>query len=354
MSSIISKIANPQSKPFVIAGPCSVESEVQVMETALLLSQIEQVKVLRGGIWKPRTRPNSFEGIGEQALPWLVNAALQNNLLSATEVANAKHVEACLKAGVSLVWIGARTTVNPFSVQEIADALKGVKIPVFVKNPINPDIDLWIGAIERVANAGITQIAAIHRGFSTSEKQSYRNAPMWEIPLELKRRLSGTTILCDPSHISGKTELIAKVSQKAMDLNMDGLMIEVHPKPDYALSDKDQQLHPFELKNLIANLIIKQPEGENAKERDELLRLRSYIDDLDEKIIELLADRMNISEKIGDYKRKNKMTIFQLERWKTIFENRSMQGNSLGLSKEFLQKFLESVHKESIRRQEGK
>lgn len=350
----IQDIINVEVEPLVISGPCSAETEEQVFETARQLSTIPQVKILRSGIWKPRTRPNSFEGKGEEALPWLTKAAKAFGMLSATEVANAKHVEQCLNAGVDILWIGARTTVNPFSVQEIADALKGVTVPVFIKNPINPDLELWIGAIERVLNTGNTKVAAIHRGFSTTEKQGYRNAPMWEIPLELKRRIPEISLVCDPSHISGKRDLIQRVAQKALDLNMDGLMIEAHLDPDHAWSDKEQQLTPSALKQLIANLIVKKPEGTNAEELDELRRLRTYIDELDEKIIELLSDRMNISERIGEYKREQKMTIFQLDRWKSIFESRNFQGKKLGLSEEFLSKIMESIHKESIRRQEGK
>lgn len=339
-------------EPFLVAGPCSAETEAQVHETARGLSQVPQVKVLRSGIWKPRTRPNVFEGVGEKALPWLVNAAKEFGFLSATEVANVHHVEECFKQGVDILWIGARTTVNPFSVQEIADALKGATIPVFIKNPVNPDLELWVGAIERLYRAGIHKIVAVHRGFSTAEKHGFRNAPMWEIPLELKRRFPDLPVICDPSHISGKRELLQVVSQKAVDLHMDGLMIETHPDPDHALSDAAQQITPAQLTQLLTQLVYKKPEGTNTVPLDELMKLRQYIDELDEKIIELLADRMNISEKIGEYKREHNMTIFQLERWRHIFETRSKQGDGLGLSSDFLKKFLENLHQESIRRQE--
>lgn len=341
-------------EPFLVAGPCSAETEEQVMETARGLSQVPQVKVLRSGIWKPRTRPNSFEGVGEKALPWLVNAARAHGFLSATEVANVHHVEECFKHGVDILWIGARTTVNPFSVQEIADALKGSDVPVFIKNPINPDLELWIGAIERVYHAGIKKIVAVHRGFSTAEKHGFRNAPMWEIPLELKRRYPDLPVICDPSHISGKRDLLLTVAQKAVDLHMDGLMIETHPDPDHALSDAAQQITPRQLMQLLEKLVYKKPDGTNDDvQLDELMKLRRYIDELDEKIIELLADRMNISEKIGEYKRGHNMTIFQLERWRHIFETRTQQGGDLGLSSEFLKKFLDTLHQESIRRQEN-
>ncbi len=354
MSNSLEQIFGKILSPFIIAGPCSAESENQLEIISSELSKIPQVKAIRAGIWKPRTRPNSFEGIGENALPWLVNAAKKNNLLTAVEVANSSHVDSCLNAGIDILWIGARTTVNPFSVQEISDSLKGTSTIVMIKNPINPDLDLWQGAIERVTNSGIKKVIAIHRGFSTSEKQNFRNAPMWELPLELKRRMPDLPILCDPSHISGKRELIEHVSQKALDLHFNGLMIESHPEPQNALSDKEQQLTPKELTQIISRLIIKKPSGEQGTELDELLKLRGFIDDLDEKIIDLLADRMNISQKIGEYKRSHNMTIFQLERWQHIFSNRTDKGTGIGLSYEFLQKLLESIHNESIRRQENK
>lgn len=341
------------NKPFLVAGPCSAETEQQVYVTASELSKNKYVKILRSGIWKPRTRPNSFEGMGEQALPWLVKAAKDFGFLSATEVANAHHVELCLKHGIDILWIGARTTVNPFTVQEIADALKGVDKPVFVKNPVNPDIELWVGAIERIYNAGIQKIAAIHRGFSTAEKNIYRNTPMWEIPIELKRRFPDLPLICDPSHIAGKRDLLLKVSQKAIDLDMNGLMIETHPDPDNALSDAKQQITPLQLTQLLEKLIYKEKDGLISSENEELGKLREQIDELDEKIIGLLADRMKISEIIGEYKKGHQMTVLQLERWMHIFESRTKQGMELGLSERFLQNFLQSLHKESIKRQEG-
>jgi chorismate mutase len=340
-------------KPFLIAGPCSAETEEQVYQTASQLAGIQNVKVLRSGIWKPRTRPNSFEGMGEKALPWLVKAAKDHGFLSATEVANAHHVQLCLKAGIDILWIGARTTVNPFTVQEIADALQGVDKPVFVKNPVNPDIELWVGAIERIYNTGNRKIVAIHRGFSTASNYEYRNAPMWEIPIELKRRFPKLPLICDPSHIAGKRDLLQRVSQKALDLDVDGLMIETHINPDKALSDAKQQITPEQLSQLLVKLIYKKQEGLTQQEHADLEKLRLEIDELDEKIIALLADRMSISQKIGGYKKEHHMTILQLERWRHIFESRTKQGAALGLSEQFLQKFLENLHKESIKRQEG-
>ncbi|HLP13691.1 MAG TPA: chorismate mutase [Flavobacteriales bacterium] len=340
-------------KPFLVAGPCSAETEEQVYQTASQLADIQNVKILRSGIWKPRTRPNSFEGMGEKALPWLVKAAKDHGFLSATEVANSHHVELCLKAGVDILWIGARTTVNPFTVQEIADALQGVDKPVFIKNPVNPDIELWVGAIERIYNTGNRKIVAVHRGFSTAEKYEYRNAPMWEIPIELKRRFPKLPLICDPSHIAGKRSLLQKVSQKALDLDVDGLMIETHIDPDKALSDAQQQITPLQLTQLLSKLVYKQQDGLTPHEHAGLEKLRLEIDELDEKIIALLADRMRISQKIGVYKKAHQMTTLQLERWRHIFESRTKQGTNLGLTERFLQKFLENLHKESIKRQEG-
>lgn len=341
------------NKPFLVAGPCSAESQEQVYATASELSKNPNVKILRSGIWKPRTRPNSFEGRGEIALPWLAKAAKDFGFLSATEVANTHHVELCLKNNIDILWIGARTTVNPFTVQEIADALSGVDKPIFIKNPVNPDIELWVGAIERIYNAGINKIVAIHRGFSTAEKNGYRNTPMWEIPIELKRRFPNLPIICDPSHIGGKRDLLLKISQKAIDLDFNGLMIETHLDPDNALSDAQQQITPLQLTQLLEKLIYKEKAGLISSENEELIKLREQIDELDEKIIQLLANRMDISQVIGGYKKGHQMTILQLERWIHIFESRTKQGMELGLSERFLQNFLQGLHKESIKRQEG-
>lgn len=338
-----------QKTPIIISGPCSVESEEQVLQTAQEISKSGKVSILRGGIWKPRTRPNSFEGIGAEGLKWLKQAGLEVGLPVATEVANAEHVEACLKNDIDILWIGARTTVNPFSVQEIADALKGVDIPVFVKNPITPDINLWIGALERINAAGITQLAALHRGFSSFDKSSYRNAPMWEIPIELKLMCPGLPLFCDPSHIAGDKELIPYVAQKAMDLGMEGLMIESHINPAVAKSDAKQQLTPHELGDLLAQLIIREKHSESEEFINKLEQLRSVIDELDEELINKFSSRMSIIEKIGKYKHENNVTILQLERWEQILKNRSFLADKVGLSDDFIKKMLELVHQESIR-----
>ena len=334
-------------KTFVVAGPCSVESEEQIHKTAAALSAY-QIPVLRGGIWKPRTRPGTFTGIGTEGIQWLADAAKSYGMKSAVEVANAKHVEDCLKAGIDIFWIGARSTVSPFVVQEIADALKGTDVPVMVKNPINPDIELWIGAIERIYNAGITKIAAIHRGFSQYEKNTYRNTPNWNIPLELKRLLPNLPILCDPSHICGSIDLIPHVSQKAMDLNFDGLMIESHFDPANAMSDKDQQLSPKALATLVENLIIRNTDSENIEFKDQLLRLRKAIDKIDYEVLELLASRSKLVHEIGLYKKENNITIFQPERWAEIVETRKKYGAEIHLSEELILDLVKLIHRESI------
>ncbi len=339
----------PGKTPVIISGPCSVESEEQVLQTALEVSKSKKVSILRGGIWKPRTRPNSFEGVGERGLSWLKNAGKEVGLPVATEVANAEHVEACLKNGIDMLWIGARTTVNPFSVQEIADALKGVDIPVFVKNPITPDINLWIGALERINAAGITKLAGLHRGFSSFDKSSYRNSPMWEIPIELKLMCPELPLFCDPSHIAGDKELIYYVSQKALDLDMEGLMLESHINPSVAKSDAKQQLFPSELEVLLNELIIREKDAGSEAFIGKLEQLRGVIDDLDEELINKFASRMEIIEKIGNYKSENNVTILQIERWEKILKNRRFLAEKVGLSDDFIKKMLEIIHNESIR-----
>lgn len=334
-------------KTFIIAGPCSVESETQIHQTAAALSK-HRVPVLRGGIWKPRTRPGTFTGIGTEGIQWLADAAKSHGMKSAVEVANAKHVEDCLKAGIDILWIGARSTVSPFVVQEIADSIKGVDIPVMIKNPINPDIELWIGAIERIYNAGINKIAAIHRGFSQYEKNTYRNTPNWNIPLELKRLVPNLPVICDPSHICGSIDLIPHVSQKAMDLNFDGLMIEAHYDPSVALSDKDQQLTPMALSTLIENLIIRNTDSENADFKDQLVRLRKAIDKIDYEVLELLASRSKLVREIGLYKKENNITIFQPERWAEIVDTRKKYGQEIHLSEEMILDLVKLIHRESI------
>lgn len=338
-------------KPLIISGPCSAESEEQVMQTAKAIASIGNVQILRAGIWKPRTRPDSFEGRGEIALPWLKNAGLATGLQTATEVANAHHVELALKAGIDILWVGARTTVNPFSVQEIADALKGVDIPVFVKNPINPDLQLWIGALERINRSGIKKLAAIHRGFSSFEKSPFRNVPMWELPIELRTLLPDLPLICDPSHISGNRELIPLVAQKAIDLDMVGLMIESHLDPDRALSDAQQQLKPRDLEKILNGITYRTAFIDDHLFKNKLQELRAEIDDLDDLVFERLAARMNVAGQIGEYKRDNNVTILQVQRWEEILSKRVVQGTAMGLSEDFIKKLLQLIHKESIRRQ---
>lgn len=334
-------------KTFIIAGPCSVESEEQIHKTAQALSS-HQIPVLRGGIWKPRTRPGTFTGMGTEGIEWLADAARTYGMKSAVEVANAKHVEDCLRAGIDIFWIGARSTVSPFVVQEIADALKGVDVPVMIKNPINPDIELWIGAIERIHHAGINKIAAIHRGFSQYEKNTYRNTPNWNIPLELKRLVPNLPVICDPSHICGSIDLIPHVSQKAMDLNFDGLMIESHYDPSIAMSDKDQQLTPSALADLIDNLIIRNTHSENVEFKDQLVRLRKEIDKIDYEVLELLASRSKLVHEIGLFKKENNITIFQPARWAEIVETRKKYGKEIHLSDEMILDLVKLIHRESI------
>lgn len=339
-------------KPFLISGPCSVETEEQLVETAVSLAREGRTHMLRGGIWKPRTRPDSFEGVGEIGLEWMVNARRESGLPVTTEVATAEHVELCLKHNFDALWIGARTTVNPFSVQEIADALRGTSIPVIVKNPVNPDLQLWIGAIERIHRAGINKIIAMHRGFSHFGDSIYRNKPMWEIPIALKTQFPDLSIFCDPSHICGRRDLLAQVAQKALDLRMDGLMIESHRDPDNAWSDAAQQLTPEKLSELINGLSIRNADSDDVNYTNELHAIRSRIDKVDEEIIQLISKRMKITEELAHYKKEHNVTILQVERWKEIIDGRTMLGEKLGLSKEFIEKYLEQLHKESIRTQE--
>ncbi len=339
------------NKPLIIGGPCSAESEKQIITSAKELKQTGKVQLFRAGIWKPRTRPNSFEGVGEEGLSWLTSARAETGLPVITEVANSRHVELCLKYGIDALWVGARSTVNPFSVQEIADALKGVDIPVLVKNPINPDLSLWLGALERINHAGITRLAAIHRGFSTFESTHFRNIPKWEIPIELKTICPDLRIICDPSHIAGKRSLIPMIAQKALDLDMDGLMIESHMDPASALSDAEQQLTPADFGILINDLVFRSSTGGSAEFKTRLDQLRYEIDKYDEQIIQSLASRMNTAEKIGKYKRDNNITILQVERWDEIFSKAIHAGGTLGLSEEFIRELLNLFHKESINRQ---
>ena len=339
------------TKPMLIAGPCSAESEAQLLDTAKQIANFYPNSIFRAGIWKPRTRPNTFEGMGDVGLKWMQSVKKETGLLTTTEVANAEHVEKSLKYGIDILWIGARTTVNPFSVQEIADALKGVDIPVFVKNPIYPDLQLWAGALERINNSGIKKIAAIHRGFHSYDNGLFRNSPKWELAIELKTACPEIPMLCDPSHIGGTPELIPYIAQKAMDLDMDGLMIETHVDPGQALSDAKQQITPFELKEIINGLKIRSSSIANIEFQTRLDELRSVINKLDNDLLELLAKRMAVSKNIGEYKRDNNVTILQVAHWNKLIETSISKGNQLGLQKEFIKDLYQLIHDESIRRQ---
>jgi chorismate mutase len=335
-------------RPLIISGPCSAETEEQMVATAKQIAATGKVHALRAGIWKPRTRPGQYEGAGKEGLKWLIRAKQETGLPVATEVANAAHVEACLNAGVDILWVGARTTVNPFSVQEVADALKGVDVPVLVKNPINPDVELWLGALERINKAGITKLAAIHRGFSSFEKGPFRNAPMWDLAIDLKTRVPDLDMVCDPSHIAGNRELIAFISQKALDLDMAGLMIESHINPDAAWSDAKQQVTPAALGKIIEDLVVRKSSTDNKTFKDTLSLLREQIDQLDDEIMSKLAARMKISEKIGQYKKENNVTILQVNRWEEIVHTRIALCKAMGLSEEFTGELLKLIHHESI------
>lgn len=340
------------SSPLVIAGPCSAETEEQVLQTAREIAALKKVSIFRAGIWKPRTRPGMFEGIGSIGLEWLKKVKAETGLPTAVEVANVKHVYEALRMGVDFLWIGARTTVNPFSVQEIADALKGVDVPVLVKNPVNADLELWLGAIERIQKAGITKIGAIHRGFSTYDKSQYRNKPMWALPIELKRRMPGIPMICDPSHICGNRELLFNVSQTAIDLDYEGLMIETHCNPAVALSDAKQQITPAELGKLLDKIVVRLSSVDDRALVSSLEDLRDRIDELDNNLISLLANRMEIARSIGEYKKKNGVTILQNSRWSEILEKRTKQGTDKQLTADFVMKIFESIHQESIYHQE--
>ncbi|NCC98510.1 MAG: 3-deoxy-7-phosphoheptulonate synthase [Bacteroidia bacterium] len=333
-------------RPIIISGPCSAETEEQVITTAKALAE-KRVKLFRAGIWKPRTKPGGFEGVGVVGLQWLQEVKQETGMYVSTEVATPKHVEESLKAGIDMLWIGARTSANPFAVQELADALQGVDIPILVKNPVNPDIDLWIGALERIYNAGVRRIGAIHRGFSTYDKKIYRNLPQWNVPIELRRRIPNMPIICDPSHIGGKRELIAPLSQQAMDLSFDGLMIETHCNPDKAWSDASQQITPDILEYILNTLVIR----ETNQTTENLAELRKQIDITDNELLDLLSKRMRVSREIGTYKKEHSMPVLQAARYDEIMQKRVILGESLGMSADFVRKFLESVHEESVRQQ---
>jgi chorismate mutase len=338
-------------RPLLIAGPCSAESEEQVLASARGIAQhAPQVKVFRAGVWKPRTRPGGFEGRGTPALEWLGKAKAETGLLMVVEVATPEHVEAALKAGIDMLWVGARTTPNPFSVQALADALQGVDVPVFVKNPINPDLQLWIGALERLAEAGISRLAAVHRGFSWFERTPYRNSPMWEFPIRLKAAFPTLELICDPSHIAGTPERLGEIAQQALDLNFSGLMIESHTDPASALSDAKQQITPAALGALLGSLVFRRSAPTSAF-GDDLVALRDLIDQLDEEIAQKLGSRMDIAERIGEFKLEHNVAILQPDRWERIMRRQLALCRQLGLSDRFVQEFMNAVHDESIRRQ---
>ncbi len=333
-------------RPFVIAGPCSAETEEQVMSTARQLASLG-CNVYRAGVWKPRTKPGGFEGHGEKALPWLKRVKEETGMSVATEVATPEHVELVLEYGIDIIWIGARTSANPFAMQALADSLSGVDIPVLVKNPINPDLELWIGAMERLNQAGIKRLAAIHRGFSSYDNKIYRNAPMWQIPIELRRRIPELPIICDPSHIGGRRNLIAPLSQQAMDLGFDGLIVETHCSPNEAWSDAAQQVTPDGLYNILSQLTIR----DGHIDIEGIHGLREQIDALDNNLVELLSNRMDICRKIGSYKKEHNMTVLQANRYKEIIDKRGAQGELFGLDSEFVKHIFELVHEESVRQQ---
>ncbi len=333
-------------RPFIIAGPCSAENEEQVLATAKLIAA-QGIKVFRAGVWKPRTKPGGFEGVGSAGLEWLVRVKKETGLLCATEVANARHVEEALKAGVDILWIGARTTANPFAVQEIAESVGGTGLPVLVKNPVNPDIELWIGAAERLISCGTHNIAFVHRGFGAYEKGLFRNQPQWHIPIELKRRMPSVTIICDPSHIGGRQDLIYPISQQAMDLGFDGLMIETHSNPSEALSDKEQQITPDLLERIIKLLVIR----DKNEPSEYLADLRREIDELDDRLLNVLSKRMSIAREIGKYKMDNNIQVLQPLRYDKMVTSRIAQALGLELDEEFVKQILELTHEESVRQQ---
>lgn len=337
--------------PLFIAGPCSAESEEQLDKIAGTLTGMSKPDLFRAGIWKPRTRPGSFSGVGSRALKWLSGIKERYGVRIAVEAATPGHVELCLKAGIDVIWIGARTASNPFSVDEIAESLRGVDIPVLVKNPLNPDLDLWVGALERINKAGISRLAAVHRGFSPFERTRYRNMPKWEIPIELRRRYRDLPVICDPSHIAGDSKLVREIAQKAMDLNMDGLMTEVHNNPEEAMSDASQQLTPAAYRKLIRELVIRKPVFDDPGFRNQLDEIRNQVDSVDYQMIELIARRMELSDQIGEYKCKNNVAILQMERWLEILKTRTEHGKTLKLDPLFTEALLKLVHQESIRRQ---
>jgi chorismate mutase len=349
MNDNISQVWN--KRPLVISGPCSAETEEQVMQTAQRLADTGKVDVLRAGIWKPRTKPGLFEGIGVKGLPWLAQAKKITGLPIAVEVATAKHVQDALNFDVDILWIGARTTVNPFSVQEVADALRGTNVPVLVKNPINPDLELWTGALERLQKVGVKEIGMIHRGFSNYGNTEFRNAPMWHLPIEMKRRFPEMLLVCDPSHICGNRQNLQSVSQKSIDLDFGGLMLESHIDPDNAWSDAKQQVTPERLGEMLDALVWRSENTTKAEFVNALATLREQINHIDDELMTLIGQRMKIADKIGAYKRDNNITILQTNRWNEILERAVRKGETLGLSKEFIVRYFDAVHLESISHQ---
>lgn len=339
-------LPNDNKRLTVIAGPCSAESEEQVMSTAMQLAA-KGCHIFRAGVWKPRTKPGGFEGHGEKALPWLQRVKEATGMLVGIEVATPEHVELALKYGIDILWIGARTSANPFVVQAISDSLKGVDIPVLVKNPVNPDLELWIGAMERINQAGIKRLAAIHRGFSSYDKKIYRNLPMWQIPIELRRRIPGLPIICDPSHIGGRRELIAPLCQQAMDLGFDGLIIESHCDPDKAWSDAKQQVTPDVLDYILSLLVIR----DGTVTTEGITTLRRQIDEIDNQVMELLSKRMRVCREIGHYKKEHNMTVLQTSRYNEILDKRGAQGSLCGMDPMFVKTVFEAIHEESVRQQ---
>lgn len=340
------QLPSDNERPYVIAGPCSAETEEQVMTTAQQLAD-KGCHIFRAGVWKPRTKPGGFEGNGEKALPWMVRVKKETGMLIATEVATPEHVELALKYGMDILWVGARTSANPFAMQALADSLRGVDIPVLVKNPVNPDLELWIGALERINQAGIKRLGAIHRGFSSYDKKIYRNLPMWQIPIELHRRIPVLPVFCDPSHIGGSRELVAPLCQQAMDLGFDGLIVESHCNPDCAWSDAKQQVTPDVLDYILSLLVVR----DKAVTTEGIVQLRKQIDELDNQLMELLSKRMRVCREIGQYKKEHNMTVLQTTRYNEILDKRGAQGALCGMDADFVKSVFEEIHEESVRQQ---
>lgn len=340
------QLPSDNERPYVIAGPCSAETEEQVMTTAQQLAD-KGCHIFRAGVWKPRTKPGGFEGNGEKALPWMARVKKETGMLIATEVATPEHVELALKYGMDILWVGARTSANPFAMQALADSLRGVDIPVLVKNPVNPDLELWIGALERINQAGIKRLGAIHRGFSSYDKKIYRNLPMWQIPIELHRRIPGLPVFCDPSHIGGSRELVAPLCQQAMDLGFDGLIVESHCNPDCAWSDAKQQVTPDVLDYILSLLVVR----DKAVTTEGIVQLRKQIDELDNQLMELLSKRMRVCREIGQYKKEHNMTVLQTTRYNEILDKRGAQGSLCGMDADFVKRVFEEIHEESVRQQ---